>query len=136
MQPVVKAALLADYALTSEDGKLSVLGIFGHINFPSLPNALPRFFVVFIVALEPGAHDVQMGIIDPMGQQMLPEPPQVQVEVEAGGADTNLVIDFNNLPFERPGIYQVQLLIAGRLIHTVRLSVQAMSGPGVTAGRA
>ncbi|MGI8967980.1 MAG: DUF6941 family protein [Chloroflexota bacterium] len=133
MQPVIKAALLCDYALTSEDGKLSVVGIFSNINFPNLPNAYARFFVVYIITLDVGTHDVQIGIVDPVGQQMLPEPPAVQVNVEAPNADTNLVIDFNNLPFQRSGVHQVQLLLAGRLTHTIRLNVQSIGDAGFPA---
>lgn len=136
MQPTIKAGLLCDYALTSDDGKLSILGIFGSVNFPSLPNAYPRFFVVIVLGLDAGAHTVQLGIIDPSGQQMLPDPPQVEVHVEVPGADTNLVIDFNNLPFNSSGIHQVQLLLAGRLIHSIPLNVQGFSGQGVMGARA
>lgn len=131
MQPMVKAALLCDYALTSDDGKLSAMGIFSNINFASLPNAYPRFFVVIILALDRGTHAVRLGIVDPVGQQILPEPPTVDVQVEVPGADTNLVIDFNNLPFNRGGIYQVQLFVAGRLTHSLPLSIQAMSTEGM-----
>lgn len=130
MQPTVKAALLADYALTSDDGKLSVMGIFGNVNFPSLPNAYPRFFVVIVLALDSGQHEVRLGIVDPMGQQLLPEPPTVQVNVELPGADTNLVIDFNNLPFQRAGIYQVQLFVDDLLIHSTPLNVQSLGAAG------
>lgn len=136
MQPTVKAGLLCDYALTSDDGKLSVLGIFGNINFPSLPNAYPRFFVVIVLNLDAGTHTVQLGILDPSGQNMLPEPPQVEVRVEVPGADTNLVIDFNNLPFNRSGIYQVQLLLEGRLIHAIPLNVQGVANEEVVGARA
>jgi hypothetical protein len=136
MQPTVKAALLCDYALTSDDGKLSVIGIFGNINFPTLPNAYPRFFVVIVISLDAGVHPVRLGIVDPMGQQMLPEPPNVEVNVELAGADTNLVIDFNNLPFQRAGIHQVQLFLDGRLIHSVPLSIQSVDGQGVLAAQA
>src|SRR5690348_11998151 len=114
MPAQVKAGLLCDYALTSEDGKLSAIGIFSNINFASLPNAYPRFFVVFVLTLDTGTHEVQLNIVDPIGQQMLPEAPTVEVPVEVPGADTNLVIDFPNLPFNRPGIYQVQLYVEGR----------------------
>lgn len=136
MQPTVKAALLCDYALTSDDGKLSVMGIFGNVNFPSLPNAYPRFFVVIVLSLEAGTHAVELGIVDPAGQQMLPEPPTVEVHVEVPGSDTNLVIDFNNLPFNRSGVHQVQLFLAGRLIHSIPLAVQSAAAGGMIAARA
>jgi hypothetical protein len=101
-----------------------------------LPNAYPRFFVVIILNLAAGSHSVRLGIVDPLGQQLLPEPPTVDVDVEVPGADTNLVVDFNNLPFNRAGIYQVQLFLESRLIHSIALSVQSASVEGMTAVRA
>ena len=37
----VKFALLADYAIISRDGKLSVLGIFDEINLATIPGVMP-----------------------------------------------------------------------------------------------
>ncbi|HLJ65914.1 MAG TPA: hypothetical protein VKX16_00970 [Chloroflexota bacterium] len=123
MQPIVKAAILCDYAMTSQDGKLSLVGIFSSMHLQSLPGAYPRFFVVFILALEAGQHDVQIGILDPAGQQMLPNPPSIPVHQTYPGADTNLVVDFSGLMFQRAGIHQIQLLVGGEYIHSIPLSV-------------
>jgi hypothetical protein len=130
MQPMVRAALLCDYALTSEDGKLSVVGIFGNINLATIPGTYPRFFVVIIVALDAGSHAVRVGIVDPMGQQMLPDQPLASVDVDVSGTERNLVVDLQNLLFNHAGIHQVQLYVAGRLIHSVPLTVQSASGSG------
>ncbi|GAC1325286.1 MAG: hypothetical protein NVSMB22_15020 [Chloroflexota bacterium] len=127
MPPQIKAGFICDYALTSDDGKLSAVGIFSNINFPTLPNAYPRFFVVIILNLDAGSHPVSLGIVDPVGQLLLDEQPSVEVEVALPGADTNLVIDFNNLPFNQPGIHQVQLFLDGLLIHSIPLNVQILS---------
>jgi hypothetical protein len=133
MQPAVKSAFVCDYALTSDDGKLSAIGIFSNIGFPSLPNAYPRFFIVMIVSLDRGSHPVTIGIVDPVGQQILSDPPTVEVQVEIPGADTNLVVDFNNLPFSRPGIHQVQLFVRGLLTHSIPLTVQTMTTEGASS---
>jgi len=136
MPPVVKAGLLCDYALTADDGKLSVMGIFSNITFAEIPGSYPRFFVVFVLTLDSGSHTVRVGITGPDGQPVLPEQPRVDVQVDTPGADTNLVIDFNNLPFNRTGIFQVQLFLADRLIHSIPLSVQGTAGERFAPGRA
>ncbi|MGI8824032.1 MAG: DUF6941 family protein [Chloroflexota bacterium] len=135
MPPVIKAAFICDYALTSDDGKLSAMGIFSNINFPTMPNAYPRFFVVIILSLDEGGHPVSLGIVDAFGQQMLEDQPAVDVQVDVPGTDTNLVIDFNNLPFNQPGIHQVQLFLDGLLIHSVPLSVQILTIPNQQPSR-
>jgi hypothetical protein len=106
------------------------------MNFATLPNAYPRFFVVLIVSLDTGTHRVRLGVVDPMGQDILPEPPEIDVAVELPGADTNLVIDFNNLVFHRPGIHQVQLFVADLLVHSIPLAIQSMPQGGYPAAQA
>jgi hypothetical protein len=39
-------ALLCDYAMVSQEGKLSILGIFDRVNPPRLPGLVPSMFVV------------------------------------------------------------------------------------------
>ena len=49
----VKLAALADYALVSRDGKLSILGIFDQVNLPALPFGLPQMWLVVSLEGEP-----------------------------------------------------------------------------------
>jgi hypothetical protein len=79
-----------------------------------------------VLNLDAGTHPVHLGITDPMGQQMLPEAQPVDVQVDVPGAETNLVIGFNNVQFPRAGIYQVQLFVSGRLAHSMPLNVMAV----------
>lgn len=131
MQPVVKAAFVCDYALTSVDGKLSALGIFSHMPMQTLPGSWPRFFVVMILLLDRGTHSISLGITDPMGQPLLPEPARGEVQVDVPGAETNLVIDFNNVLFQHPGIHQVQLFLEGMLLQSIPVNVQALGTEGL-----
>ncbi len=136
MEPTVKLALLCDYAFRTQDNKLSVIGIFSQISVAEMPGASPPFFVVISLSLERGTHGVQFGIVDPMGQQVLPDAPSFDVEVETPGADTDLLLQFNGLPLNRPGIYQVQFFIEGRLTHAIPVSVQGASAQGLGPIRA
>jgi hypothetical protein len=125
MQAEVKLGVLCDYALTSQDGKLSILGIFSQMNLGQLPGVSPPFFVVVVLTLDRGVFPVRFAIIDPRGESILPEePPPFDVQVDMPGTDTNLVLQFNNLPLGRPGIYQIQVFLEGRLVHSIPLSVQ------------
>lgn len=136
MNPAVKLAVLCDYALTSQDGKLSVLGIFSQMNMAQLPGVTPPYFAVVVLGLEQGSYSVRFGVVDPVGQQVLTdEAPEFDMEVETAGADTNLVIQFNNLPLSRPGIYQIQLFLDGRLTHSLPLNVQAAMSPDAVLAR-
>jgi hypothetical protein len=66
----------------------------------------------------------------------LPEPPQFEVDVEQPGAATDLLLQFNGLPFERTGIYQIQVFVDGLLIHSLPLNVQSITQPGFEPVRA
>jgi hypothetical protein len=132
MQPTIKLAVLCDYAFRTQDNKLSIIGIFSQISIADMGGASPPFFVVISLGLDVGTHNVQFGVVDPMGQQLLPDPPTFDVEVDTPGADTDLLLQFNGLPLARPGIYQVQLFVEGRLVHSIPVSVQGapMGGLG------
>lgn len=136
MDPSVRLALVCDYALKSQDDKLSVLGIFSQINVAEIPATSPPFFVVVSIAMDLGNHQVRIGVLNPTGGNVLPEPPQFEVDVEQPGATTDVLLQFNGLPFERTGIYQVQVFVDGLLIHSVPLSVQSIAQPGVEPIRA
>jgi hypothetical protein len=71
-----------------------------------------------------------------MGGNVLPDAPQFEVDVEQPGAATDVLLQFNGLPFERTGIYQIQIFVDGLIIHSVPLSVQSVSQPGVEPVRA
>lgn len=136
MNTAVKMAVLCDYALTSQDGKLSVLGIFSQMNMAQIPGVTPPFFAVAVLSLDQGSYSVRFGVVDPVGQQILTdEAPEFDMEVETPGADTNLVIQFNNLPLARPGIYQIQLFLDGRLTHSLPLNVQSVGAPDLSLTR-
>jgi hypothetical protein len=46
------------------------------------------------------------------------------------------MVDFVNFPFQQAGIFQVQLFIAGRLIHSVPLTVHAEGHTGFPPAQA
>jgi hypothetical protein len=134
--PTIRLALVCDYALKSQDDKLSVLGIFSQINVSELPGTSPPFFVVVSIGMDVGNHQVRIGVLNPMGGNVLPDPPHFEVDVEQPGAATDVLLQFNGLPFERAGIYQVQVFVDGMMIHAVPLNVQSMSQQGIEPIRA
>ena len=123
MATSVRTGLLCDYVITSQDGSLSLVHIFSDLGFTTFPGTYPRFFVVFILSLDQGQHQVQVAILDPAGTPLLSDVQPAALDVELPGAESNLVMDLNNFAFPRPGIYQVQLLVDGRLAHSMTLRV-------------
>jgi hypothetical protein len=109
-------AVLADYALIDQRGKLSILGMFQHVWVPSFPAALPRTHLVMRVRgtrTEIGTHAIQIRFVDESGNEHLRgggtvefgEPPAGVTEMEAGAV---LVFD---VPLPQAGRYGFEITL-------------------------
>src|SRR5512145_1450976 len=109
-------AVVADYALVDQSGKMSVLGIFQHIWVPQFPAVHPRLHLVLRLKgrrTEVGEHAVTIGLKDPQSREILRgdgmvqigEPPAGVTEVEAAAI---LVFD---VPLETAGAYHFDITV-------------------------
>jgi hypothetical protein len=126
----VTLAVLADYATVSQDGKLSVMGIFQEVNPPVLPFALPQMYLVVSFAAGPAefgsVKNIKIALLDDDGNEILglegqapvPRPPR-----PGSRAYMNQVIGLNGTTFERPGDYAFAILVSGETKATVPLYV-------------
>ena len=117
----VDFAVLADYALIDQQGKLSVLGIFQHVWVASFPAVHPRTHLVLRVRgrrTEIGEHRIRIRFVDDQGNELMGgegtvqfgEPPAGVTEVEAGAV---LVFD---VPLPRPGPYAFEIIVADSVV--------------------
>src|SRR6266702_3808345 len=108
---ILDFAVIADYALVDQAGKLSVLGIFQHIWVQQFPATHPRLHLVLRLKgrrTEVGEHTVQIRLLDEQDAEILggngnvtfAEPPAGVTEIEAGAI---LVFD---VPFPHAGPYR------------------------------
>src|SRR6476659_11370589 len=120
-------AVIADYALIDQQGKLSVLGIFQHVWVGQFPAVHPRTHLVLRVKgrrTEIGMHTMRIRFVDEVGTELLGgegtvqfgEPPAGVVEVEAGAV---LVFD---IPLPRPGAYAFEISLDGEMATRVPLT--------------
>ena len=128
---VVDFAVLADYALVDQHGKLSVLGIFQHVWVQSFPAVHPRTHLVIRVRgrrTEIGNHPVRIRFVDDGGNELVGgegaiqfgEPPAGVTEIEAGAV---LVFDG---PLPRAGQYAFEILLDGMPAMRVSLTASAL----------
>ncbi len=124
----VDFAVICDYAIVDQYGKLSVLGIFQHIWVPQLPAVHPRLHLVIRLKgkrTEVGQHDVRIRLCSEGGQEVLSgdgrvtfaEPPAGITEVEAGAV---LMFD---VPFASAGKYRFEITVNGEIKTQVPLTV-------------
>lgn len=132
---LVDFAVLADYALIDQHGKLSVLGIFQHVWVASFPAMHPRTHLVLRVRgrrSEVGQHPIRIRFVDDAGVELMGgegtvqfgEPPPGVTEIEAGAV---LVFD---VPLPRPGVYAFEIAVDSGSPVRVPLSVGQVGGEG------
>ena len=121
-------AVVCDYAVVDQYGKLSVMGIFQHIWVAQFPAVHPRLHLVLRIKgrrTEVGEHRVRIRLSDGDGSEVLSgdgtvtlaEPPAGVTEVEAGAI---LVFD---VPFQHAGRYLFEVTVDGELQAAVALTV-------------
>jgi len=109
-------AVIADYALIDQQGKLSVLGIFQNVWVTGFPTVHPRSHLVLRVTgkrTEIGTHRIGIRFIDEDGAEHLGgegtvefgEPPAGVTDMEAGAV---LVFD---VPLPHPGRYWFEITL-------------------------
>jgi len=117
----VDFAVLADYALIDQQGKLSVLGIFQHVWVATFPAVHPRTHLVLRVKgrrTEIGEHQIRIRFVDEHGKELMGgegtvqfgEPPAGVTEVEAGAV---LVFD---VPLPQAGNYGFEIILADNVV--------------------
>jgi hypothetical protein len=129
-------AVLADYALIDQQGKLSVLGIFQHVWVGAFPAVHPRTHLVLRVRgrrTDIGTRGIRIRFVDGDNTELLGgegsvqfnEPPAGVTEVEAGAV---LVFD---VPLPKPGAYAFEITIEGEGV--TRVPLTAARAPGIEA---
>jgi len=127
-------AVLADYALIDQHGKLSVLGMFQNIWVPAFPAVHPRTHLVLRVRglrTEIGSHQIRIRFVDESGTEHLGgdgtvefgEPPAGVTQLEAGAV---LVFD---VPLPHPGTYWFEIALDGT--PATRVALVATQAPTV-----
>ena len=126
----VQVASLCDFA-SDYEGKLCVLGCFDTIFAREFPAVHPQCSVAMRLVFrkeEEGLHDVRLNFIDEDGRSIIP-PLETKVEVQLGDdyffATRNLVLNLQQLRFEGPGLYSVDLTVDGRMTASMPLQVRA-----------
>lgn len=106
MKTKVEFISLCDFALTSQQGKLSLIGLFDRIFVTATPSKYPRFFVVAIVKGEPQEEvDISFQLSAPSGKSILP-PRSLSIKLGSNGK-SNIITDVSNLVLPEIGTYKI-----------------------------
>jgi len=126
----VQVAVLCD-AATDEYGKLNLLGAFDTIYAPQLPVLHPQCSVALRVTFmggDEGKHNLQLNFVDADGRSITPDFPPMPLEVVLPGemhfSTRNFIVNFQQLKFEHPGVYSIDVSIDGRQLTSIPLMVK------------
>ena len=133
MKPVLFTT--AEYASVSNDGKLSISGIFDSIQSSAFPATAPRMVLVAQFKATPDKY----GAIFDMRFQLATEEDKLLIDLTAAGevpySDLGLgvlmnqVVTLNNVSFEKPGKYLFRVLLDGDLAATLPFAVVEVDKP-------
>jgi hypothetical protein len=109
---------LSDFA-QDNNSKLTIVGTFDSIQAKQFPVQHPACTVACrlrFAAKEAGNHDFKLRLIDAAGKELIkPIEGDINIGAPANGqfASINIVVNFNQLQFEKPGRFSFELYIDG-----------------------
>ncbi|OGD88099.1 hypothetical protein A3I53_02215 [Candidatus Curtissbacteria bacterium RIFCSPLOWO2_02_FULL_40_13b] len=123
----VNLFVICDYALVSQEGKLSINGIFDNIYTEQTPSIHPQAFIVLSLKGKPlSEHDIKLEISSPNGKTIVINVP---VRIGPNGAH-NIVSRLSPLPLDEFGEYLVSVKEKQRNFGKLRFSVIKTKGQG------
>lgn len=130
----VALAVLADYANTTPDGKLNIMGVFDMVRAAALPARVPQMRLVFIIEGQFAERDrhqsVEIVFQDPDGKTIL------RLEgsfVLSGGVPgerllSHQIIELTDTPLFVTGTHLFSVFVNNALLRQVKLNVLATEG--------
>lgn len=115
--------LLCDYAMTSQDGKISAVGIFSQINVSRLPATHGRCFIVAILEAAPGPHELALQVVSPTGKATLQQAPRLRIEVPQNATTANIVADLKGMKLDEIGRYRIEVRAGESLLGSTPFTV-------------
>lgn len=135
----IRHALLADFANVTDEGKLNIIGVTDEIEVTSFPAASEPLMLVLVLEAE-SADDgrtvhVDLNVADPTDSELVLFSTETVVPTEPPASSRlfDLIIEVHDLEFDRPGTYQLRVVvnndIAVSLPLWVRSRLAGESGP-------
>ena len=125
----IQIAVLCD-AATDYNGKLNLLGTFDTILTSQLPAIHPQCSIALRISfnrIEEGSHKVKMNFVDEDGRLVMPSidmPVDVSIPGDANFLVRNFIINIQQLKFDQPGQYSIDIAIDNRHEMSIPLLVK------------
>ncbi|MBU0547729.1 MAG: hypothetical protein KJ710_07230 [Candidatus Omnitrophica bacterium] len=129
----VLVAAIADHAWV-ENGCLSLCRTFDSINVDKFPYVIPRMSValrLLINRLEVGEHKLSISLADADGHNLMNSDIKINFQLPQSlvpEASFSFALNGQNVVFQKPGDYMVNILVDGRVEASVPLYVREAKG--------
>jgi len=129
----IQVAVLCD-AATDNNGKLNILGTFDTIYSGQFPAVHPQCSIALRMSfskVEEGTHKIKLNFVDEDGKPIMRDidiPLEVAVPEDTLFISRNFIINFQQLRFDKPGLYSIDLAMDGRRDGSISLLVKQMPG--------
>jgi len=134
----IQVAVLCD-AATDDHGKLNLLGAFDTIQAQQLPAIHPQCSIALRLTFlsgDEGKHTLQLNFVDADGRSIMSNFPPIPVEValpdDTHFGTRNYIVNIQQLKFELPGLYSIDLSLDGQPQASIPLMVK--HNPPAVAG--
>ncbi len=134
----IQVAVLCD-AATDDHGKLNLLGAFDTIQAQQLPAIHPQCSIALRLTFlsgDEGKHTLQLNFVDADGRSIMSNFPPIPVEValpdDTHFGTRNYIVNIQQLKFEQPGLYSIDLSLDGQPQASIPLMVK--HNPPAVAG--
>ena len=128
----IQVAVLCDAATDDNNGKLNLLGAFDTIYAPQMPAIHPQCAVALRATFQPGDEgnrQLTVNFINADGRAIL-QGIELQVSVtlpeDAHFLTRNFIVNIQQLKFDEPGLYSVDVRMDNETVASVPLHVRQM----------
>ena len=130
---MIDLLVICDLAQITQDGKLSILGIFGQMEGDRLPMRYPRFFLVGCLSGEPfSEHLLSFSLTDPDGGPVIKE---YEMTTRLGyDGKANIINDMTGTIFTQYGLHTVALAVDHTTRRTTTLLITKSNKPSLQKG--
>ncbi len=107
---------VCENAFVSQDGKLSVVGIFNQIKAANFPAAHPKLSIVSSFAGDAGNYSEIIEIVSPTGE-IIARAENNEIGIEKSGGSANFIANFIGLVFSLEGKYIIRAKVNGNVLN-------------------
>ena len=128
----IQVAVLCD-AATDDNGKLNLLGAFDTIYTQQLPATHPQCSIALRVTFgseNEGSQLLRLNFVDADGRSIMPGidlPLEVSLPDDAFFGTRNFIVNIQQLKFDQPGLYSIDVLVGEDLKANIPLLVKLNS---------